>query len=84
MNFKESREKFRSKEISAKELVVESFKKVDEQEGLNIFISKFENDALKQADQIDNNFDKFKELPLGGIPSRLAQCQSRTVCVPQR
>ena len=68
MNFKESREKFRSKEISAKELVVESFKKVDEQEGLNIFISKFENDALKQADQIDNNFDKFKELPLGGIP----------------
>ena len=68
MNFKESREKFRSKEISAKELVVESFKKVDEQEGLNIFISRFENDALKQADRIDNNFDKFKELPLGGIP----------------
>ena len=68
MNFKESREKFRSKEISAKELVVESFKKIDEQQGLNIFISKFENDALKQANQIDNNFDEFKELPLGGIP----------------
>ena len=62
MNFKESREKFRSKEISAKELVVESFKKVDEQEGLNIFISRFENDALKQADQIDNNFDKFIDI----------------------
>ena len=35
---------------------------------MNIFINEFQEDALKKAQYIDNNFDDFKALPLGGVP----------------
>ena len=67
MNFKEQRDNFRTKKVSAKEAVQESIKKVNG-DNLNIFINTFQAEALKQAEYIDNNFDKFKNAPLSGIP----------------
>ena len=67
MNFKEQRDNFRTKKVSAKEAVQESIKKVNG-DNLNIFINTFQTEALKQAECIDNNFDKFKNAPLSGIP----------------
>ena len=67
MNFKEQRDNFRTKKVSAKEAVQESIKKVNG-DNLNIFINTFQTEALKQAEYIDNNFDKFKNAPLSGIP----------------
>ena len=67
MNFKDQREKFRSKAISAKEAVKEAMQKI-KNDNLNIFINDFETQALKQADYIDNNFEKFKNTPLSGVP----------------
>jgi aspartyl-tRNA(Asn)/glutamyl-tRNA(Gln) amidotransferase subunit A len=67
MNFKEQRDLFRAKKVSAKEAVQESIKKING-DNLNIFINSFESEALKQAEFIDNNFDKFKDAPLSGIP----------------
>ncbi len=68
MSLKNIREQFRSKEISAEEQVKECFKKINENKDLNIFINEFQEDALKKAQYIDNNFDDFKALPLGGVP----------------
>ena len=68
MTFKEIRAQFRAKKVSAKELVQKSFKNLNKHEELNIFISKFEEDAIAYAEYIDNNFSDFKDLPLGGIP----------------
>ena len=68
MTFKEIRAQFRAKKVSAKELVQKSFKNINKHEELNIFISKFEEDAIAYAEYIDNNFSDFKDLPLGGIP----------------
>ena len=67
MNFKEQRDNFRTKKVSAKEAVQESIKKVNG-DNLNIFINTFQTEALKQAEYIDNHFDKFKNAPLSGIP----------------
>ena len=67
MNFKEQRDNFRTKKVSAKEAVQESIKKVNG-DNLNIFINTFQTEALNQAEYIDNNFDKFKNAPLSGIP----------------
>ena len=58
MNFKEQRNLFRTKKVSAKEAVQESRKKING-DNLNIFINSFQTEALKQAEFIDNNFDKF-------------------------
>ena len=58
MNFKEQRDNFRTKKVSAKEAVQESIKKVNG-DNLNIFINTFQTEALKQAEYIDNNFDIF-------------------------
>ena len=63
MNFKEQRDNFRTKKVSAKEAVQESIKKVNG-DNLNIFINTFQTEALNQAEYIDNNFDKFKNAPL--------------------
>ena len=68
MNFKDLRQNFRNKDISAKELTLESINKAKESSNLNAFISIFEEDALKKAEQIDNNFETFKDLPLSGVP----------------
>ena len=68
MTFKETRAQFRAKKVSAKELVQNSFKNIKKHEELNIFIIKFQEDAMDHAEHIDNNFNFFKDLPLGGIP----------------
>tara|TARA_Y100000768_G_scaffold94583_1_gene68705 strand:+ start:274 stop:1701 length:1428 start_codon:yes stop_codon:yes gene_type:complete len=67
MNFKTQREKFRSKSISAKEAVQETIKRA-KTDKLNIFINCFESEALSKAEYIDNNFAKFKDQPLSGVP----------------
>ena len=68
MNFQETRNNFRKKQVSAKELTEESLKKANEKSELNAFISHFEEYALERASNIDANFDEFKDKPLGGIP----------------
>ena len=67
MNFKEQRENFRNKKISAKEAVQEALGKV-ENDKLNIFISNLRDSAEKRAEEIDNNFEKYKDKPLSGVP----------------
>ena len=67
MNFKEQRDNFRSKKVSAKEAVQDSIKKINNDD-LNIFINIFDSEAIKKAEFIDNNFDKFKDAPLAGVP----------------
>ena len=68
MNFKDIRESFRNKEISAKELTQDSLGKAKKFSNLNAFISTFDEDALKKAEHIDNNFNDYKDLALGGVP----------------
>ena len=46
MNFQETRNNFRKKQVSAKELTEESLKKAQEKSELNAFISHFEEYAL--------------------------------------
>ena len=67
MNFKEQRDNFRSKKVSAKEAVQDSINKINNDD-LNIFINIFDSEAIKKAEFIDNNFDKFKDAPLAGVP----------------
>ena len=67
MNFKEQRDNFRSKKVSAKEAVQDSINKINNDD-LNIFINIFDSEAIKKAEFIDNNFDKFKDAPLSGVP----------------
>ena len=67
MNFKELRENFRAKRISAKEAVENSLSKIKDDK-LNIFINHFEKEASSNAEHIDNNFDDFKDKPLSGVP----------------
>ena len=67
MNFREQRENFRNKKISAKEAVQEALGKV-ENDKLNIFISNLRDSAEKRAEEIDNNFEKYKDRPLSGVP----------------
>jgi len=68
MNFKDIRESFRNKQISAKELTQDSLDKAKRYSNLNAFISTFDEDALKIAEHIDNNFNDYKDLALGGVP----------------
>ncbi len=63
------REKLLKKEISAKEIVqyyVDRIEKLDK--SLNTYINVFADDSLKQAEELDNNFDRLKENKLAGIP----------------
>jgi len=63
------REKLLKKEISAKEIVkyyLDRIEKLDK--SLNTYINVFANTSLKQAEELDNNFDKLKENKLAGIP----------------
>ena len=68
MNFQETRNNFRKKQVSARELTEESLKKAKERSELNAFISHFEEYALERASHIDAKFDEYKDKPLGGIP----------------
>jgi aspartyl-tRNA(Asn)/glutamyl-tRNA(Gln) amidotransferase subunit A len=63
------REKLLKKEISAKEIVqyyLDRIEKLDK--SLNTYINVFADDSLKQAQELDNDFDKLKENKLAGIP----------------
>jgi len=63
------REKLLKKEISAKEIVqyyLDRIEKLDK--SLNTYINVFADDSLKQAQELDNNFDKLKENKLAGVP----------------
>ena len=67
MNFKQQRDAFRERKISAKEAVQNVLERVKADQN-NIFINHFETEALNIAEEIDNNFENFKELPLSGVP----------------
>jgi aspartyl-tRNA(Asn)/glutamyl-tRNA(Gln) amidotransferase subunit A len=63
------REKLIKKEISAKEIVqyyLDRIEKLDK--SLNTYINVFADESLKQAQELDNNFEKLKENKLAGIP----------------
>ncbi len=63
------REKLLKKEISAKEIVqyyLDRIEKLDK--SLNTYINVFSDDSLKQAQELDNNFEKLKENKLAGVP----------------
>jgi aspartyl-tRNA(Asn)/glutamyl-tRNA(Gln) amidotransferase subunit A len=63
------REKLLKKEISAKEIVqyyLDRIEKLDK--SLNTYINVFPDDSLKQAQELDNNFEKLKENKLAGVP----------------
>ena len=59
MNFREQRENFRNKKISAKEAVQEALGKV-ENDKLNIFISNLRDSAEKRAEEIDKILKNIK------------------------
>lgn len=57
------------KEISSEEIVkyyIERIKKLDPK--LNTYITLCEEESLKKARVLDNNFEKLKEIKLAGIP----------------
>jgi len=63
------REKLLKKEISAKEIVqyyLDRIEKLDK--SLNTYINVFADTSLKQAEELDNNFDKLRENKLAGVP----------------
>ena len=63
------REKLLKKEISAKEIVqyyLDRIEKLDK--SLNTYINVFADNSLKQAQELDNNFDKLKGKKLAGVP----------------
>ncbi len=63
------REKLLKKEISAKEIVqyyLDRIEKLDK--SLNTYINVFADNSLKQAQELDNNFEKLKENKLAGVP----------------
>ena len=68
MNFKQQRDAFRERKISAKEAVQNALERVKADQN-NIFINHFETEALNIAEEIDNNFENFKGLPLSGVPT---------------
>lgn len=63
------REKLLKKEISAKEIVQYYLNRIEKlDKSLNTYINVFADDSLKQAEELDNNFDKLKENKLAGVP----------------
>ena len=67
MNFKQQRDAFRERKISAKEAVQNALERVKADQN-NIFINHFETESLNTAEEIDKNFENIKELPLSGVP----------------
>ena len=65
----ELKEKLKRREISAKELTLEFIKRIERVEkDIHSFITLTKDDALKQAEDIDNKINAGKDLPLLGIP----------------
>ena len=65
----ELKEKLKRREISARELTLEFIKRIERVEkDIHSFITLTEDDALKQAEDIDNKIKAGKDLPLLGIP----------------
>jgi aspartyl-tRNA(Asn)/glutamyl-tRNA(Gln) amidotransferase subunit A len=63
------REKLLKKEISAKEIVQYYLHRIEKlDKSLNTYINVFANTSLKQAEELDNNFDKLKNNKLAGVP----------------
>jgi aspartyl-tRNA(Asn)/glutamyl-tRNA(Gln) amidotransferase subunit A len=63
------REKLVNKEISAKELVqyyIERIARLNKE--LNVYITVNQENALKEAEILDNDFDRLKNKKLAGIP----------------
>ncbi|MGI5897628.1 MAG: Asp-tRNA(Asn)/Glu-tRNA(Gln) amidotransferase subunit GatA [Candidatus Dojkabacteria bacterium] len=68
----ELRKNLLAKKISSKEILtyyLDRIKKYDKT--LNSYITVSEEDALKKAVEFDNNFEKYKEKELAGIPISL-------------
>ena len=63
----ELKKKLLNKEFSVKEITQYYLQQIEKQKDLNIFLTLNEN-ALKKAEEFDNNFDLLKEKKLGGIP----------------
>ncbi len=64
--------KLQNKEISSKEIVtyyMDRIKRYDKK--LNSYITVCEEESLKKAEEYDNNFEKYKEKKLAGIPITL-------------
>ena len=65
----ELKEKLKRREISARELTLEFIKRIERVEkDIHSFITLTKDDALKQAEDIDNKINAGKDLPLLGIP----------------
>ena len=65
----ELKEKLKRREISARELTLEFIKRIERVEkDIHSFITLTKDDALKQAEDIDNKIKGGKDLPLLGIP----------------
>ena len=62
---KEFKEMISQKEISNKEIIQEVFNLIDDNKGLNAFITLNEENSIKKAEYFDNN---PSELSLAGIP----------------
>jgi len=61
--------KLKKRETSAKELTLEFIKRIERVEkDIHSFITLTKDDALKQAEDIDNKIKAGKDLPLLGIP----------------
>ncbi len=65
----ELREKLKRREISAKELTLEFFKRIEQvDKDIHSFITVTKDEALRQAEYADKKITADKELPLLGIP----------------
>ena len=62
---KEIKKMISSKEISNREITLEAYKLIEENKNLNAFITLNKEDAIKKAEDYDNN---PSDLPLAGIP----------------
>ena len=64
-SLKEFKEMISQKEISNKEIIQEVFNLIDDNKGLNAFITLNKENSMKKAEYFDNN---PSELSLAGIP----------------
>ena len=63
------REKLLNKELSAKEITSYYLKNIDDKDKeINAYITVCSEEALKKAEEFDDNFENEKDKKLGGIP----------------
>ncbi len=79
----ELRKKLLNKEVSAKEITKYYLEQISEKKDLNVFLTLNE-DALKDAERSDNDFEFLKKHKLGGVPLSVKDVFStknfRTTC----